>query len=331
MATNFKYASQSDLKGYFYQYGDFDTKIQIFPTETSGSNHFFRDSGLVENFFVNGSEQASAQSNFDNVNGNGQWCYRSDNNDLKYQDSALSATTVNEQIFEAGLDFSTYIVQQLVNASLELNNLLDARFSTPLPKNTQADINSIIAGATLEYDPIIVKSTCYIAASNMIRSKNASDADADYFYNLVTNAEGTGIVDRLNAGKMKLSFEVDNLDSKGRIRTIDLNGTMNPVQLHGDFTGGHNGYDVLRITCTTGGAYGVAKCQVDYYGSDKIFGNSSFNNIVTGGLDSWSGMSGILIRFQGASMTVDDIWEIEVMTNVLEPTNTVTNTIQLHR
>ena len=261
MATNFKYASESDLKGYFYQYGDFDTKIQIFPTETSGSNHFFRDSGLVENFFVNGSEQASAQTDFDNVNGNGQWCYRSDNNDLKYQDSSLSATTVNEQVFEAGVDFSTYISTQLVNASLELNNLLDARFSTPLPKNTQVDIDSTSVSATMEYDPIIVKSTCYIAASNMIRSKNASDADADYYYSLVSNSEGTGIVDRLNAGKMKLSFEVDNLDSKGTIKQIVNTGTMNPVQLHGDFTAGHNGYDVLRITCTTAGAYGVANAQ----------------------------------------------------------------------
>lgn len=331
MASNFKYASESDLKGYFYQYGDFDTKIQIFPTETSGNNHFFRDSGLVENFFVNGSEQASAQADFDNVNGDGQWCYRSDNNDLKYQDSALSATTVNEQVFEAGVDFSTYISTQLVNASLELNNLLDARFSTPIPKHTQADIDSTSLSATMEYDPIIVKSTCYIAASNMIRSKNASDVDADYFYNLVTNAEGTGIVDRLNAGKMKLSFEVDNLDSKGNIKEIVNTGTMNPVQLHGDFTGGHNGYDVLRITCTTAGAYGVAKCSVDYYGSDKLFGNISVNNIVTGGLDSWSGMSGLLIRFQGAAMVVDDLWEIEVMTNALEPTNTTTNSIQLHR
>ena len=42
-------------------------------------------------------------------------------------------------------------------------------------------------------------------------------------------------------------------------------------------------------------------------------------------------MSGLLIRFQGAAMVVDDLWEIEVMTNTLEPTNTTTNSIQLHR
>lgn len=40
MATDFKYASQSDLKNYFNRFGDFDQKVQIFPTETSGNNHF---------------------------------------------------------------------------------------------------------------------------------------------------------------------------------------------------------------------------------------------------------------------------------------------------
>ena len=41
MATNFKYASISDLTKYFNRVSDFDSKVQIFPSETSGSNHFF--------------------------------------------------------------------------------------------------------------------------------------------------------------------------------------------------------------------------------------------------------------------------------------------------
>ena len=30
MATNFKYASQSDLQNYFNRFGDYDQKVQIF-------------------------------------------------------------------------------------------------------------------------------------------------------------------------------------------------------------------------------------------------------------------------------------------------------------
>ena len=332
MATNFKYASQSDLKNYFNSFGDFDQKTQIFPTLTSGNLHLFRDCGYVDTLFINGEEIAAAQSTSGAVDSNGEWFYASATNQLEYYNSNYSSTTINEQVFESGVDFNTFMNQQLVNASLELNNLLDARFSTPIPKNTQVDIDSTTTGASIEYDPIIIKSACYITASNLIRSKSPNDPEADYYYGLVTNPEGTGFVDRINSGHIKLSFEVDNLDSKGTIKEISLAGSMNPVQLYGDFTAGRNGYDCLRITCTTSGAYGVAKCSVEYYGSDKLFGASTTDNIVTGGLDYWSGLGGLAIRFQGAAMVVDDdIWEIEVMSNVLKPTNTVTDTIQLHR
>ena len=326
--TSFKYASISDLSNYFSQYGEFDSKIQLFPTETSGSNHFFRDSGYVDSFFVNGSEQASPQADFDNVNGDGQWCYRSDNNDLKYQNSTYSSTTINNQIFEAGKDFTDFLNQQLVNASMELNNLLDARYPTPLPKNTQI---SESAASTLisEYDAVIVKATCYICASNLIRSKDPTSEEADYFYNLVTNAEGTGITDRLNKGEWKLSFEVDDKDSQGSIRKITQVGTMQLVETAGQYYG--QPYDLLRITCTTAGVYGAAKCRVEYYGDDKLFGSQTSHNIVTGGLDGWGGLGGVRVRFQGNSMTADDHWEIEVASETRKISNASTGTIQLCR
>ena len=42
MATNFKYAGISDLTKYFNRISDFDSKVQIFPTLTSGNLHLFR-------------------------------------------------------------------------------------------------------------------------------------------------------------------------------------------------------------------------------------------------------------------------------------------------
>ena len=137
MATNFKYASQSDLKNYFNSFGDFDQKVQIYTTLTSGNLHLFRDCGYVDTFFINGEEIAAAQSTSGAVDSNGEWFYASATNQLEYYNSNYSSTTINEQIFETGVDFSTFIDQQLVNASMELNNLLDARFQMPLPKSTQ--------------------------------------------------------------------------------------------------------------------------------------------------------------------------------------------------
>ena len=330
MATNFKYASQSDLKNYFNNFGDFDQKVQIFPTLTSGNLHLFRDCGYVDTLFVNGEELAAAQSTSGAVDTNGEWFYASATNQLEYYNSNYSSTTINEQIFEVGVDFSTFIDQQLVNGSMELNNLLDARFQMPLPKSTQIK-EGAASGLTPEYDPVIIKCTCYLVASNLIRSKDPMSEEAQFYMNMVTNPEGTGLVDKINAGSIKLSFEIDNKDSQGSIREIQRNGSMYLVETEGEFYGGNNGYDLLRITCTTAGAYGVTKCKVEYYGSDKLFGEEETDNIVSGTLDNWGGLSGLKVRFQGSSMSEDDQWEIEVYSEGMEETNSVTRNISLYR
>ena len=327
MATNFKYASQSDLQNYFNRFGDFDQKNQIFPTLTSGNLHLFRDCGFIDTLFLNGEELAAAQSTSGAVDSNGEWFYASATNQLEYYNSNYSATTVNEQVFEAGVDFSTFIAQQLVNASLELNNLLDARFPMPLEKAKQIDIDTATLSVAEEYDPVIIKATCYLAAANLIRSKMANDTDADYYHGLVTNAEGTGIVDLLNNGKMKLSFDVSNKSSKGSIKYRNVSGTMDIIELYGDYTG--EKYDLLKVEVETTGVYGVGEFKVHYHSDDKIFGAVTSAEKITGGLQHIH--NGLYGRFQGASATDGDIWEIEVYDDSVETTNTATNIIQLHR
>ena len=327
MSSNFRYASQSNLQNYFNRFGDFDQKTQIYPTLTSGNLHLFRDSGYIDTLFVNGEELAAAQSTSGAVDSNGEWFYASATNQLEYYNSNYSSTTINEQIFEAGVDFATYIDQQLVNASLELNNMLDARFPMPLEKAKQIDIDTATDSVAEEYDPVIIKATCYLAASNLIRSKMANDPDADYYYSLVTNIDGTGIVDLLNAGKMKLSFEVTNNSSKGSIKYRNVSGTMDIVELYGDYSG--EKYDLLKVEVETTGAYGVGEFKVHYHSDDKIFGAVTDEEKITGGLQHL--YSGLYARFQGASATDGDIWEIEVYDDSVETTNTVTNIIQLNR
>ena len=327
MATNFRYASISDLTKYFNRVDDFDSKRQIFPTETSGNNHFFRNVGYVNSFFVNGSEQAAAQADFDNVNGDGQWCYRSDNNDLKFQASYYSSTTINEQMFEVGVDFTDFLNQSLVDASLELHNYLDARYSTPLQKIKQTDIDTASDSIAEEYDPIIIKAVCYIAASNLIRAKEGSSEEADYYYSLVTNAERTGLLDKLNDGIYKLSHEVDGNDKKGSIRHRSVAGTMDLVELAGEYQG--ELYDLLKVEIEATGAYGTATFKVHYLSNDQLFGAVSSAEKITGGLQHIH--NGIFGRFQGASATDGDIWEIEVFGRHRKQTNKSNATIEMVR
>ena len=117
MASDFTYATISDLNKYFNRVSDFDSKVQIFPTLTSGNLHLFRDSGYVSQLFVNGEELAVAQSTSGDVDSNGEWFYASGTNQVEYYNSNYSSTTVNEQIFEVGVDFEDFLNQSLVDAS----------------------------------------------------------------------------------------------------------------------------------------------------------------------------------------------------------------------
>ena len=334
--TTFSYATQSDLKNYFNRFGDYDQKVQVYATKTDSNIHYFYDVGYVDTLFVNGVEMATPQSSAGAVDTDDEWHWDKTTGLLIFFNDGYTAKTIHSQVVEVGVDFVTFIDQQLVNASLELHNLIDARFETPIPQVPQdasVSNSSTQASTTItpEYDPVIVKATCYIAAANLIRSKDPLDEQAQAYYDFVTNDEGTGLIDRLNEGKIKLSFEVTENSRQGSFREIVRTGSMYLVDMDGVFTGGRNGYDMLRITCTTAGAYGVAKCKVEYYGNDKLFGSETTDNIVTGGFDGWSGLGGLKIRFQGASMGSGDIWEIEAISKVVESQNTVTDSIQLSR
>ena len=238
-------------------------------------------------------------------------------------------TDPNDFIIEAGFDNSTYYDQMLVDASMELNNLLDARYPTPLPKYDQYDGNTTHSASTTEYDAIIIKMTCYIAASNALRTIGETEK-ADYYYDLVTNAEKTGMADRLNVGEFKLAFEVDSHDDKGKVRNISKAGTMDIVETAGEWYG--EKYDVVRITCTTGGAYGTAIVKAETYGNDALFGTTTENIKVTGGLQEI--VNGLYVRFQGASMNLDttpDQWEVTVTGSDRKLTNAQTGAIDLTR
>ena len=327
MASNFTYASITDLTKYFNRVNDFDSKVQIYPTLTSGNLHLFRDSGYVSQLFVNGEELAAAQSTSNDVNTNGEWYYASGTNQVEYYNSNYSSTTINEQMFEAGVDFTDFLNQALTDASLELHNYLDARYSTPLEKIKQVDSDTAALSVAEEFDPIIIKSVCYKVAANLIRAKEGSSEEADYFDSLVTNADRTGIIDKLNDGIYKLSHEVDANDKKGSVRYRNVSGTMDLVELGGEYHG--ELYDLLKVEIEDTGAYGTGTFKVHYLSNNQLFGATTSTEKITGGLQHIYG--GLYGRFQGASATDGDIWEIEVFGSHRKQTNKSNATIEMVR
>ena len=324
MATDFKYASQSDLEMYYPAYNQFDAKRQIFGWSLLSSNKYIADNtGLVTQLFMDGADLGAEQSSADAVNSNYKWYYLSTDDRLYLYNDANNPADL---VMEGGIDNTTYFDQMLVNASMELNNLLDRRYPTPIPKYTQYDADTTHVSSATEYDAIIIKSTCYLCVANLLRT-NSRQEEADYYNNLVTNMDGSGLVDRLNKGEYKLSYEVDSDDSQGKPRAITKSGSMDIIETGGAYSG--EAFDLLRITCTTTGAYGVAKVKVEYYGSDKLFGSETTDITVTGGLQPIHG--GWYCRFQGASMTQNDLWEVEVYSETRKISNAESGAVQLTR
>ena len=322
MATDFKYAAQSDLEMYYPAYSQYDAKRQVFGWVTTGVSNFYKayNTGLISVLFFDGIEGTSVG---DDPNANYEFRYSEGNDSVE---AYITTGSPADMVMEAGIDNTTYFDQMLVNASMELNNLLDRRFATPIPKYTQYDANTTHVSSATEYDAIIIKSTCYLCASNLLRT-NSRMEEADYYANLVSNIDGSGLVDRLNKGEYKLSFEVDSKDSKGKPRAITKSGSMDIVETGGAYSG--EAFDLLRITCTTAGAYGVAKVKVEYYGSDKLFGAEKTDITVKGTLQDIHG--GWYCRFQGSSMSQNDLWEVEVYSEHRKITNAESGGIQLTR
>ena len=326
MATDFKYAAQTDLEMYYPNFSSYDAKRQILGWVTdSGDRYVSKNCGLVTQLFIDGEELGDKQTSISDVNADGRWYYDSATDSVYFDHASKNPI---DYLMEGGIDNATYFDQMLVNASMELNNLLDARYPTPLPKVAQIDQNTASSGQSKEYDAIVIKMTCYICVANILRTEGKTE-EADYYHGLVSNAERTGMADRLNAGEFKLSYEVDAKDRQGAVNNKSVAGTMDIVETAGAYVG--EKYDLLKIEATVTGAYGVGKVKVLYYGSDKIWGSESSEEIVTGGLQSLSGLGGLRVRFQGASITDGDTWEIEVSSADRKISNPMTSGIELTR
>ena len=416
MATDFRYASQSDLEMYYPDFSKFDAKRQLFGfdydedmlniIDTTVDAYYGHNTGLVQQLFWNGAEMEKiafnnstaatttnentvgddtvitmtsgspfAAGDIVKINNEYMGVESVSTNNVQFTRGALGTTAAgsissgtnvyivldassqalgadsdsdtpqfvydtdsdmviiitdskdpNNYLVEAGIDSSTYFDQMLVNASMELNNLLDRRYSTPIPKYTQYDANTAHISSAPEYDAIIIKSTCYICVANLLRTNNRQE-EADYYNNLITNMDGSGLVDLLNKGEYKLSYEVDSDDSQGKVRAITKTGSMDIIETGGAYYG--EPFDLLRITCTTAGAYGVAKVKVEYYGSDKLFGQEKTDITVKGTLQDIH--NGWYCRFQGSSMAVSDLWEVEVYSETRKISNAESGAIQLTR
>ena len=128
MATDFKYASQSDLNRYVGEIvADSDSKRQVYNWETTGTTHFYKsyNTGFISVLFFDGIEGTPVS---DDPDANYEFRYSEGNDSVEV---FINTDNPNDIVVEAGFDNTKYYDQSLVDASMELNNLLDARTYSP--------------------------------------------------------------------------------------------------------------------------------------------------------------------------------------------------------
>ena len=319
--STFKYATTTDLQRVFSRIGDYDTKQPIYNFQATDTSNQYQanNTGNIDQLYFDGIEGTSVS---DSPNADYEYNYSSGTDSVQVFHSSKDP---NDMSMEAGVDFATLIDDVLENASQELNTMIDARYPVPIPKAFMYSADP--SNDTPQYDPIIVRVACYIAAVNLIRSTDPMSEEADKFYELVTNPEGTGLLDEVNAGKRKLNFEVDKTDKSGNIIEVTRTGTMYLVETYGSYSGSM--YDRIQCICTTAGVYGTAEITIKTIDGTNLYGTSQTGVVITGGLQPIVG--GLYARWEGNSMSVSDRWDVEVRSSDLTETNSQVSNVDIRR
>ena len=213
----------------------------------------------------------------------------------------LTTNDPNDNLVEAGEEFTTMITQFRTDAS----RFLDSKLDPNLPREQLKDKSG-------NFDYMIIRSASLIAAAFLIR---ATDPTNEVASALMEEAQGN--IDALNSGGAALSWQTTRDASKGIIRDVSYtDGSVRPVDTRGNWNGT---FDLIRVKIEAGGALdGTATYSVWVKNSDKL-GIQQGNQVVTtekinGDYQALAG--GLQIRFAGETKTsvatATNEWEIEV-------------------
>lgn len=315
MATAPTYCTHRQLKDVFSQIDSFDTKRPLYGwKEVTTHKYAAHNSGLTTQLFVDGEDLGAAQSAHTDLNVEGEWFYNSAE-DITYY---YSTSDPNNNLMEAGEEFSSLIARVTANAS----RYLDSKLDPSLPKEQLKDKEG-------NYDHFIVRTTALLAAVFLIRSHDPSSTVANEYME-----EAQANISDLNQGKAALAYQITGDSAKGIIRDVTYTGSIRPLDTRGYYSGS---YDVLKVQITGAGQIGSARYSVWTKGNDKLGANEGSitinSEVITGDYQPLAG--GLLIRFGGAyynsTAALDDVWEIEVFGWQNEVDNSTINTVKMTR
>jgi hypothetical protein len=304
MAT---YCAVTDLQKYYSPIDNYDLKMDLpdFEFKSLGSDVFqLDDSGAVVVAYRSGLDLGAMAANVGAIASENDWFY----------DSALDRFTIKlgtdetpedddirlQRSPQDWADAKTYAIQVGTN---QVNQFLDPRFPRPLPTVSDNETGD-------SYDQSVVEMTALLACVHLIKSSGSEDwVDLQ---NRVTNEDETGILDYLNAGKIKLSFELTKSD-EGSISVVTNDATTTGTLV--DAIGNPSvAYEVYLVTIGTGGtlATGTENTTITYSVTDSQGSTGITTEYITGRFQTIGG--GMSARFTPGIYVAGDTWSMTVKT-----------------
>jgi len=303
MAT---YCTASDLERFFVNIDAYDLKQTLNSlstvTHSAGAlvtGYKITDTGSAAKLWIDGVELTLDSAIPTEAN---HWYYDSDA-DIVYFCLENAETPTSSVIQIAPLDWKTAKDDACEFGSEWLEGLLDSRFPRPIPKTTKSN-------SSRDYDYIIIKASALLACLHLIKATDPNSPDVEVIQNQLWNDVDTGIIDMINAGKIKLSFEITR-SSGGEIisSSRDATTTGDLIDVLGSPTTTYGRYKVEIVTGGTINEFSD-NTTVTYKVTNREGETAVSTSEIDMGFQPVGG--GMYARFTSGIYVAGDYWVIEV-------------------
>ena len=284
MATNSPtYITHTDIRDSFPAVNRYDLKYPLYGVIGTAPNFTIYDTGVVNQLYINGRKCTSDAT----PDGDYDFYYDQTNDKVTFYLNNVLSSQLN---VEAGED----VKNKLDDMAYKSSRLFDSLIDRKMPKNMWLNGEGT-------YDYVIKRCCSLISVYLLIVAHEPSNEDATKI-----KEEYEEIIEKINDGRIKLSFEKSADSSQGVIQHIkvDADSGLFPLDLRGRYTGD---YDKLRLEVTGTGKIGVGLYSV-WKKSETTLGINKGQQIVTNQIISGSYDSicdGLEVRF-GSSTPIDE-------------------------
>lgn len=310
------YCAAADLQEHFNRIDDYDLKITLDDykfVQHDGNTFKLHDSGTVTTLFLNGEDQGAPVANVAALSSDYDWVYVAAEDTLYILFASSDDPTDNSwKIQSSPKDSAAAKTAAIAHASEMLESILDSRIPRPIPKTKQGKTSGV------QYDYWIVMSCALLACWHLVRSTAPDSDDVELLRKQIGTVIGgaiggfqeKGIVDKINDGDIKLSFEQTRSDKawvdEGTVGA-DTTGFIADVQ--GDPV---LDYEVFIITITGTGtlAAGTLNSTLSYSVKDSQNNTIHSTTLITGLMQSLGG--GVKGRFTEGKFNDGDTFVLTV-------------------